>query len=464
MRSGRHIVPPHPKLREQIKRETTESGVSGGLLKLLTTHPKPPTRKLRSTQLETPPQNARVLRGTLRIIVVLVEFADCPMKQTARHFGDLFFSTCAIATGSVREYYTEVSHGLVDITGDAVGPFVMPLTLAEYVHGAAGIGDTPPNAQTMARDAVIAAAAATPAVNFDIYDNDGNGFVDAFVIVHAGQGAELTGSLNDLWSHKWVLEGGAYGVNATHVFDYLTVSEDCRIGACCHELGHLLFNFPDLYDTDYTSQGVGDWCLMGSGAWGEGGDVPSHPSAWCKLIQGWVEVENCTTNAFVELCDVKNTYTVLRLWGYGNRSTEYFLVENRQRQMFDRSLPASGLLVWHIDEMVENNTNENHYMVALVQADGRRDLEHAVNLGDDGDPFPGSVNNLTFAKESNPNSQSYNGGDTCVAVTNIGTTAAVMRIFVQVDCRPIRYSGDIPRCQPLGPSFIVGWRARLCLA
>ena len=72
----------------------------------------------------------------------------------------------------------------------------------------------------------------------------------------------------------------------TKIYAYLTVPEDCRIGVCAHELGHLLFGFPDLYDTDYTSEGVGNWCLMGGGSWNGGGDIPAHPSAWCKVEPG----------------------------------------------------------------------------------------------------------------------------------------------------------------------------------
>ena len=53
----------------------------------------------------------------------------------------------------------------------------------------------------MARDAAVAADAD---VNFTPYDNDGNGFVDAFIVVHAGSGAEETGNPNDIWSHKWM--------------------------------------------------------------------------------------------------------------------------------------------------------------------------------------------------------------------------------------------------------------------
>ena len=58
------------------------------------------------------------LRGTVRVVVVLVEFSDKAITQTADHFRDLFFSTGVIPTGSVREYYDEVTNGLVTIEGE----------------------------------------------------------------------------------------------------------------------------------------------------------------------------------------------------------------------------------------------------------------------------------------------------------------------------------------------------------
>ena len=67
-----------------------------------------------------------------------------------------------------------------------------------------------------------------------------------------------------------------------------------------------MFGFPDLYDTDGSSEGIGNWCLMAGGSWGAGGDTPTHPSAWCKANQGWVSVDNRTTNAIVNIPDVKS--------------------------------------------------------------------------------------------------------------------------------------------------------------
>jgi immune inhibitor A len=260
----------------------------------------------------------------------------------AQRFKDLFFSTGTVATGSVTEYYADVSGNKIALAGEVVGPYRLPLTLTEYAHGAHGGGDFP-NGRTMANDAL---AQAKNDVNFDPYDNDGNGYVDAFVVVHAGQGAEVTGSVNDIWSVKWVLPNEV-AVNNVKVYAFLTVPEDALLGVCAHELGHLLFGWPDLYDTDYSSQGVGSWCLMSGGLWGgsSAGTHPVHPSAWCKANQQWVSVINETENRTMTLGDVKTAREVHKLWKDGDTaSKEYFLVENREVDGFDQFLPGPGLL------------------------------------------------------------------------------------------------------------------------
>jgi len=363
------------------------------------------------------------LRGVVRIIIVLAQFSDKALGQTAAHFQDLFFSTGVIPTGSVREYFKEVTNGAIDIQGQIAGPYTLPKTLKEYANGASGTGPTAPNARTMARDA---AELANADIDFTPYDNDGDGFVDAFIVIHAGRGGEETGSKNDIWSHKWVLSGGAYTADSTKIYAYLTVPEDSKIGVCAHELGHLLFGFPDLYDTDYSSEGVGNWCLMGGGSWNGRGDIPAHPSAWCKVNQGWAQAVIQKDNAAVEIPDVKAGQKVFRLWKNGAAGSEYFLLENRQKTGYDRELPAAGLLIWHIDESIESNSDEAHPKVALVQADNKRDLELGKNRGDGGDVYPGDSQNTAFTTASTPSSKSYAGSDTSVAVSKISASAPVM--------------------------------------
>ena len=443
----RCMVSPSPELKKKINKELKKLGKSAGdiIKRRMSYRDKKPVGKDDGViypgnmfPLGTPANVVRSaaadrapLTGTVRVVVILVEFSDQAIGQNNQHFEDLFFSQGTLPNGSVREYFAEVTNDLVDIQGEVVGPYQLPLTIVEYANGDSGTGLAQPNARTMAFDA---AEAANPDVDFSIYDNDGDGFVDAFIVIHAGSGAELTGSVNDIWSHKWVLSGGEYDADGTKIYAYLTVPEDARIGVCCHELGHLLFGFPDLYDTDDSSEGVGNWCLMGGGSWNGGGDIPAHPCAWCKVDQGWISVINQTTNISTTIDDVKDNYSAYRLWKDGAAGSEYFLVENRQKNRYDAELPGEGLLIWHIDETVSTNSDESHYKIGLEQADGNRDLENGNNRGDAGDTFPGTSNNTTFDKNSTPNSRSYGDIDTCVAVKNISALGPVIQATLQVKC------------------------------
>ena len=239
-------------------------------------------------------------------------------------------------------------------------------------------------------------------VDFAPYDNDGNGFVDAFIVVHAGPGAEETGDASTSGRTSGCSPAAPFNADGTKIFGYLTIPEDSRIGVCAHELGHLIFGWPDLYDTDGSSEGVGNWCLMGGGSWNGNGDMPAHPSAWCKANQGWVSVVNRTSNGIVTVGDVKNSRQVYRLWKNGAAGKEYFLVEHRKRAKFDRLLPGEGLLVYHVDEAIDGNEDERHPFIKILEADGRDQLQNGVNRGDAGDPYPGSSGNVALDAHVQP--------------------------------------------------------------
>ncbi|KAI1504521.1 immune inhibitor A peptidase M6-domain-containing protein [Biscogniauxia marginata] len=370
------------------------------------------------------------LRGAVNVVLVLMDFQDVKMASGAKErFEELFFSEGKVSTGSVTEYYREVSNGKISLAGEVLGPFTLSHDKAYYANGNAGRSSPEPNSVTMAEEAVIAV---TGKADFNKYDNDGNGMIDAFIVVHAGTGAEQSGDLNDIWSVKWTLNQPRQ-LNDVNAYGFLTIPEDAKIGVCSHEIGHLLFGWPDLYDTDGSSTGVGNWCLMSYGSWGGNGDRPVHPSAWCKATQGWIDVVNETENHQVTLADVKSGFKAHRLWRDGDaQSTEYFLVENRARAGFDESLPGAGLLVWHIDDAVDSNADENHPKVGLVQADGLDQLREGGYYGDAGDPFPGTVNNTTFNGTSNPSSKAYSGADTNVSITGIPAASASMALDVAV--------------------------------
>jgi immune inhibitor A len=68
--------------------------------------------------LGTPPSVARsvalkrapMMPKTMNVVVVMVQFSDKPLASDRKqYFEDLFFSTGKVATGSVHEYYTDVT-------------------------------------------------------------------------------------------------------------------------------------------------------------------------------------------------------------------------------------------------------------------------------------------------------------------------------------------------------------------
>lgn len=124
---------------------------------------------------------------------------------------------------------------------------------------------------------------------------------------------------------------------------------------------------------------------------------------------------------------------MVKLWKDGAPQAEYFLVENRQKKGRDADLPAGGLLIWHIDETKDDNTNETQgYKVALLQSDGTRDLERDEDRGDSGDPFPGTKAVRLVNSTSNPSTKANNGAATDVSITQISDPSDVMTFTVSV--------------------------------
>lgn len=66
---------------------------------------------------------------------MVIDFQDvkCPTDVIERTY-DLWFSTNKIPTGSVTEYYSEVSNNAVSLTGEVIGPFALKEKMAYYVN------------------------------------------------------------------------------------------------------------------------------------------------------------------------------------------------------------------------------------------------------------------------------------------------------------------------------------------
>ncbi|HWI64188.1 MAG TPA: M6 family metalloprotease domain-containing protein [Symbiobacteriaceae bacterium] len=200
------------------------------------------------------------------------------------------------------------------------------------------------------------------------------------------------------------------------------------VGVYAHEFGHVI-GLPDLYDYGYDSEGVGDVSLMAGGSYGRAyadryysGNSPVHVDGWGKQYLGFLTFKEITPTATpqtVTLRPVSQAPDVYRIKVPNGLSYEYFIMENRQQSGFDAGIsyfgdPAlHGLVVYQVDESVlarnfwrpneANNPHwtkrassaktegETHYAVAVMQADGKYQLEQG-GYTDAADFFPGTLN------------------------------------------------------------------------
>lgn len=403
------------------------------------------------------PESA-ITQDTVFAVTLLGQYSNLPAVYSQQAFQNLLFDG-PNPTGTVTEYYSQISYNQLHFTGSAKGWFTVPGTLEQYTGSNSGLG--PQGGPRFVLDLIIAA---DQTINFadyiQYYDNQGRPRIGFIAAVHSG--ADAAAGAYNIWSHRWtfaVITGGQpYTTNDIDPFSGLPVLIDgdyaiqpefegsnnysgplVTIGVFAHEFGHI-FGLPDLYDTDYSSSGLGNWCLMAGGTYGGNGNTPHtpvHMSAWCKKQLGWITPVNVTTALDnLSVPNVEENQVLYRMWRNAFIGPEYFLIENRQKLGFDKHLPNAGLLIYHVDETRSGNTNENRYLVDLEQADGMRQLNTGNNNGDAGDPFPGITNNTRFDMNSIPDSKDYTLQQTFVSVRNIRKDSLNMIADFDIGTKP----------------------------
>ncbi|TKJ41220.1 hypothetical protein CEE37_06025 [candidate division LCP-89 bacterium B3_LCP] len=359
-----------------------------------------------------PPMNLDRTDEVDQALTILIRTPDIANQIQPESFDSLLYSTGIYPTGSMNDYFLESSYGAFGVDGEVVGWVMANNNYSYYTWNNYGFGSYPHNAQKLAEEAVLAADAL--GVDFSQYDNDGDGRVDALIIVHQGPGAENTGSVNDIWSHRWSFP--EVYLDGVYVSDYSMDPELAgtgitggieSIGVFAHEYTHLL-GLPDLYDYDeklnpntFTVLGddndhpVMDWGIMGYGGYGISsygrGSSPNHHASLFKSMLGWVDpVILGLSQTGIQVPDYEANPVVYKIPISGSE-TEYFLVANRNPDclgaLFDKwdsdfsawfnwFTPGSnpldaGLVIEHVDEEVDLNNgtpDEPHYGCIVVDA------------------------------------------------------------------------------------------------
>ncbi|HEX9983625.1 MAG TPA: M6 family metalloprotease domain-containing protein [Thermoanaerobaculia bacterium] len=366
-----------------------------------------------------PPQRETV--GDFLGLCLLIQFPDVPGTITRDEVHDF----CNVGgysgfgnNGSVYDFFLEISGGRLRYK-NVVTPYYTAKHPRKYYTKETV-------AQPIrARELIKEALAYFKAQGFDFtgLTADDQGYIYATNVFYAG--TRVNNWAKGLWPHAYHLLTPHQLAPGKGAYDYqiTDMTDELSLGTFCHENGHMICDFPDLYDYGYESAGVGDFCLMCAG-----GDEknPTHVNAYLKYRAGWAQsMTRLTVGLNVTAEAGKNQFFIHR-----KNAAEYFIIENRQKVGRDQSLPGSGLAIWHIDEAGDNQNEQMtaalHYECSLVQADGRTDLEDdRTNRGDSTDLFGAGVNNR-FGGATNPNSNWWDGTSSGLDIQAISAAGATM--------------------------------------
>ncbi|MDN5870548.1 MAG: M6 family metalloprotease domain-containing protein [Nitrococcus sp.] len=364
-----------------------------------------------------PPQRTTV--GDFVGLCLLIEFPDEP-GAISRADVERFCNQERYAefgnNGSVFDYFHENSIGRCRYT-NIVADYYQAKHPKPYY--------TDPNIQqgVRARELILEALTHWQANNFDFtaLTADTGGFVYAMNVYYAG--VVENNWAEGLWPHAWHLANPVQVAPGKSVFDYqfTDMSQQLTLGTFCHENGHMLCDYPDLYDYGGESGGAGAYCLMCAGGVIDETN-PTHICAYLKRLSGWANsVTPIQHNRTITLGAGANDFAM-----FAKDTGEYFIIENRAKSGRDASLPDEGLAIWHVDED-GNNSNEQrtpsqHYELSLEQADGQFDLESSRSIGDSADLFGQA--SKRFADSTTPNSKWWDGTSSNLDVFNISTPGA----------------------------------------
>jgi M6 family metalloprotease-like protein len=417
----RHARPQRGALAAQARESRAASGIGP---RWAIRHAEKRARAAAGGPAGAPPQETTT--GTYVGLCLLVDFPDVPAAIT-REQVDAFCNEIGHTgfgnNGSVRDYFTEVSGGLLTYTNVVAAYYTAQHPRAYYTDESI---PQPQRTWELIGEALDHLTAT--GFDFSTLTTDGAGFVRALNVFYAGD--RVNNWAKGLWPHSWHLAAPRPVTATASLNDYqiTNMGAALTLRTFCHENGHMICDYPDLYDYGSESFGIGHYCLMCYG----GSDVnPVHVNAYLKNASGWASaVTTATPGDSVTLAAGSNEFLLHRK---PRSATEYYIVENRQQSGRDRSLPDAGLAIWHVDERGSNSdeqgTAAQHYECALVQADGRQDLEHRANAGDVNDLYGGPAA-PAFDRTTTPRSRWWSGRGTALQLKAISAPGPKITVTI----------------------------------
>ncbi len=406
-----------------------------------------------------------VATGQVRGLTVIIDFPNLPGTITQAQVSSFLNDTTYTGFGnaqSVRGYFLNVSGNKLDYTNTVTRYYRAKNVKSYYADSSLDAGKRSQELITEALNWLRTSE------NFDFstLSRDSNNRIRGLNFFYAGEPDSSWSK--GLWPHMSTLypQFCASGV-CTGTYQITNMGTQMSIGTFVHESGHLIMEWPDLYDYDGSSEGsVASFCLMGYGGVGQQSKFrPTPPNGFFRHLAGWdtaVELNPAINRAAPtgRLSHTSGAHSLYR-WSNPANLSEAFYVEAIHKSDQNLHQPDEGLGIFHVDPS-GNNTNEWKPYVQMEHADGRRDPENRINGGDASDLYDG-VTTRSFS-DTLPNAMTsrgtnakwWNGFASGMRVANISAPAKT--IAFDVGAGPViqpgtTYTGYLAaRAQVIHPS------------
>lgn len=318
--------------------------------------------------------------GDRRGLIILVDFPDQHFRDSVanetwtaiantRNYADNG------ATGSVSDYFRDQSYDQFRLTFDVVGPVQAQHDYAYYGDNKDWGEPTGWFDQNVGELVEEACRGVADKVRFADYDWDDDGEVEEVYILYAGHGENDYWSKDStvIWPHMGRLsvdwEGYENGLvlQDVRIDTYACSNEISRsgglagMGTICHEFSHCL-GLPDLYNTEEGTSVLGRYDLMDQGNYNGNSWCPVGYSSYERYACGWLSPVTVDELDQVELLLPLHRSPDVRICRISPKANDYYLIEYREQASWDRYIPKSGFLAWHIDydeEAWQTNTVNN---------------------------------------------------------------------------------------------------------
>ncbi len=343
--------------------------------------------------------------GDITGLTLLVDFKDAPATHPMEDLEELMNGadfTLYGNYGSVRQYFHEMSGGNLNYR-NIVTDYIRAGHSKDHYDDEHGISKS----KALVKEALEHLE--DEGFDFTELTIDSAGNIRVLTLLYAG--SLTSGWMDGLWPHAGVMDEFESDGIRSHLYSVVPIGVHLGIQTICHESGHTLCGFKDLYDYELDSRGVGRYCMMG-----HANDFHTHPvpiNGYYRWRCGWEEVVDITDSADGTIFSSSSNSRSVFSYRNPQNMNEAFFIESRYEDQRNAGLPGFGFLIWHVDEAKDHNTAEQmgqweHYYLSLEQADGRFDLENDDNNGDKTDPFQRDYKD-EFSSYTFPNARWWNG-------------------------------------------------------